>query len=182
MFLPGKSRGQRSLAGYSPCCCKELDTNERLNKAGVLNASAHTATQFNREWSCSDTGVVLLYLFILSQRNWNLTFSCVLTGFFYVANEFGIFKTPWDKSKHLKAGCDTYCQFTAYVMMSPKKEKLISKLASPHKSQWEKPYLYLTWCSSTWKQKNLIWSSLKKKKKEKLDKENMNWGKQIKGK
>lgn len=56
---------------------------------------------FNREWSCSDTGVVLPYLFILSQRNWNLTFSCVLTGFFYVANEFGIFKTPWDKSKHI---------------------------------------------------------------------------------
>ena len=27
-FLPGKSHGQRSLAGYSPWGCKELDTTE----------------------------------------------------------------------------------------------------------------------------------------------------------
>ena len=26
VFLPGKSRGQRSLAGYNPWCRKELDT------------------------------------------------------------------------------------------------------------------------------------------------------------
>ena len=26
VFLPGKSHGQRSLAGYSPCSCKEPDT------------------------------------------------------------------------------------------------------------------------------------------------------------
>jgi len=29
-FLPGKSHGQRSLAGYSPQGCKELDMTERL--------------------------------------------------------------------------------------------------------------------------------------------------------
>ena len=28
IFLPGESHGQRSLAGYSPWGCKELDTNE----------------------------------------------------------------------------------------------------------------------------------------------------------
>ena len=28
VFLPGKSHGQRSLAGYSPWSCKELDTTE----------------------------------------------------------------------------------------------------------------------------------------------------------
>ena len=28
VFLPGKSRGQRSLVGYSPWSCKELDTTE----------------------------------------------------------------------------------------------------------------------------------------------------------
>ena len=28
VFLPGKSYGQRSLAGYSPWGCKELDTTE----------------------------------------------------------------------------------------------------------------------------------------------------------
>ena len=31
-FLPGKSHGQRSLAGYSPCGCKESDTTERLTQ------------------------------------------------------------------------------------------------------------------------------------------------------
>ena len=28
VFLPGKSYGQRSLEGYSPECCKELDMTE----------------------------------------------------------------------------------------------------------------------------------------------------------
>ena len=28
VFLPGESHGQRSLAGYSPWDCKELDTTE----------------------------------------------------------------------------------------------------------------------------------------------------------
>ena len=28
---PGVDDGQGSLAGYSPWCCKELDTTERLN-------------------------------------------------------------------------------------------------------------------------------------------------------
>ena len=30
-FLPGKSHGQRSLAGYSQWGCKEADTTEQLN-------------------------------------------------------------------------------------------------------------------------------------------------------
>ena len=30
IFLPGKAHGQRSLAGYSPWGCKELDTTEPL--------------------------------------------------------------------------------------------------------------------------------------------------------
>ena len=30
VFLPGKSHGLRSLVGYSPWSCKELDTTERL--------------------------------------------------------------------------------------------------------------------------------------------------------
>ena len=29
VFLPGKSHGQRSLAGYSPWCCRESDTTEQ---------------------------------------------------------------------------------------------------------------------------------------------------------
>ena len=31
VLLPGKSHGWRSLVGYSPWCCKELDTTERLH-------------------------------------------------------------------------------------------------------------------------------------------------------
>ena len=32
VFLPGKSLGQRSLAGYSPWGCKESDMTERTYK------------------------------------------------------------------------------------------------------------------------------------------------------
>ena len=32
VFLPGKSHGQRSLAGYSSWDCKELDTTELLTQ------------------------------------------------------------------------------------------------------------------------------------------------------
>ena len=31
VFLPGKFHGQRSLAGYSSCSRKELDTTEQLS-------------------------------------------------------------------------------------------------------------------------------------------------------
>ena len=31
VLLPGKSHGQRSLVGYSPWGCKELDMTERLH-------------------------------------------------------------------------------------------------------------------------------------------------------
>ena len=34
VFLPGKSHGQRSLAGYSPQCHKELDMTQRLCMPG----------------------------------------------------------------------------------------------------------------------------------------------------
>ena len=33
VFLPGKFHGQRSLVGYSPWDCKELDTTEHLSKS-----------------------------------------------------------------------------------------------------------------------------------------------------
>jgi len=38
VFLPVKSLGQRSLAGYSPRGHKELDTTERLNIYYILQA------------------------------------------------------------------------------------------------------------------------------------------------
>ena len=35
VFLPGKSHGQRSLAGYSPWGCKESDVSEVNEHAGT---------------------------------------------------------------------------------------------------------------------------------------------------
>ena len=44
VFLPGKSHGQRSLAGYSKLCCKELDTTEAaeyiMRNTGLEEAQA----------------------------------------------------------------------------------------------------------------------------------------------
>ena len=37
VFLPEKSHGQRSLAGYSPCGPKELNTTEQLNTHACSN-------------------------------------------------------------------------------------------------------------------------------------------------
>ena len=36
VFLPGESHGQRSLAGYSPRGCRELNTTEQLSTARLL--------------------------------------------------------------------------------------------------------------------------------------------------
>ena len=36
VFLPGEFHGQRSLAGYSPWGCKELDMTERLSTHTVI--------------------------------------------------------------------------------------------------------------------------------------------------
>ena len=47
VFLPGKSHGQRSLAGYSPWDHKESDVTKRLsvhNKGGNSNSNNETAT------------------------------------------------------------------------------------------------------------------------------------------
>ena len=40
-FLPGKSHGQRSLAGYGPWGGKEWDTTEQLNNTRLYSASLH---------------------------------------------------------------------------------------------------------------------------------------------
>ena len=44
VFLPGKSHGQRSLVGYSPWGCKELDTIERLHSLHTLSLEKAMAT------------------------------------------------------------------------------------------------------------------------------------------
>ena len=40
VFLPGEFHGQRSLVRYSPWCCKELDTTERLTLTEWSGAQA----------------------------------------------------------------------------------------------------------------------------------------------
>jgi len=37
VFLPEKSHGQRSLAGYSSKSCKESDTTQRINTHTLIN-------------------------------------------------------------------------------------------------------------------------------------------------
>ena len=36
VFLPGKSHGQRTLAGYSPWCCQESDRTEQVSMAQYM--------------------------------------------------------------------------------------------------------------------------------------------------
>ena len=36
VFLPGESRGQRSLVSYSPCGLKELDTTDQLSMQACM--------------------------------------------------------------------------------------------------------------------------------------------------
>ena len=40
VFLPEKFHGQRSLVGYSPWSCKELDTTDRLTVSLLTGGSA----------------------------------------------------------------------------------------------------------------------------------------------
>ena len=41
VFLPGESRGQRILAGYSPCGCKQSDTTEWVNSSSMLRTTIY---------------------------------------------------------------------------------------------------------------------------------------------
>ena len=47
VFSPGKSHGQRSLAGYSPRGCKESDTTERLNQQRNEEETGKEMTSFH---------------------------------------------------------------------------------------------------------------------------------------
>ena len=47
VFLPGKFHGQKSLVGYSPWGCKELDTTEQFNILNIIydKYSKHSTQQ-----------------------------------------------------------------------------------------------------------------------------------------
>ena len=55
-LLPRKSHGQRSLVGYSPWGCKELDTTEQLNKKLTFTSWVTLGKSFNSHGlvSCFD--------------------------------------------------------------------------------------------------------------------------------
>ena len=42
VFLLGKSNGEKSLVGYSPCGCKEWDTTEWLSMHHIIYTHTHT--------------------------------------------------------------------------------------------------------------------------------------------
>ena len=47
VFLPGESHGQRSLAGYSPRCHKELDTTDAATVTTTPRAVLCLVAQLN---------------------------------------------------------------------------------------------------------------------------------------
>ena len=54
VFLPGKSHGQRSLVGYSPCGCKESDIAAKIATLKVI------ITSFRLPDSSSENNLFLL--------------------------------------------------------------------------------------------------------------------------
>ena len=48
VFLPRESHGQRSLAGYSPWGCIELDTTEALQFSAEVSASSQQMREERR--------------------------------------------------------------------------------------------------------------------------------------
>ena len=56
VFLPGEFHGQRSLAGYSPWGCKELDLTERLTHTHVQYLGTVAHLYFQRNGPRADRG------------------------------------------------------------------------------------------------------------------------------
>ena len=53
VFLPGEFHGQRSLVGYSPCGCKELDTTEQLTHKSTLLVGVNWNTHYGEQYGGS---------------------------------------------------------------------------------------------------------------------------------
>ena len=72
VFLPGKSRGQRSLKGYNAQGCEESDAPEHTGTPSLSSASPYTVSQ--QCTAISFSGVVLSSCLL----NWWINFSLVL--------------------------------------------------------------------------------------------------------
>ena len=73
VFLPGKSHGQRSLVGYSPWSCKDLDTTEWL--------SMHTCTHWIQYWLRVNRFPIYLAHRILPSCQHNYQLCCSIQTF-----------------------------------------------------------------------------------------------------
>ena len=51
VVLPGESHGQRSLVGYRPWGCKELEMTEHTHVRAHTHTHTHTHTYTHQEWS-----------------------------------------------------------------------------------------------------------------------------------
>ena len=56
VFLPRNSQGQRSMGGYSPWACKELDTTERLSTHIITHILTHIPTHSLLISPCDNLG------------------------------------------------------------------------------------------------------------------------------
>ena len=74
VFLPGKFHGKRSLAGYSPRCCKELDMTE---------ATWPAYTHMRRQRPSEQVPFLQYYLLINLEMSSNL-FSCHIYIYIYI--------------------------------------------------------------------------------------------------
>ena len=55
VFIPGKSQGQRSLAGCSPWGHKELDTTERLSTSTTDSSNSKAFASYHQEHKTKET-------------------------------------------------------------------------------------------------------------------------------
>ena len=86
VFSPRESCGQRSLGGYSPWCCKELDTTERLSISGDRGMDEVTFGVRVSHAAPSDFQATELFLTLVSELRglsadeliglWGLSFKC----------------------------------------------------------------------------------------------------------
>ena len=60
VFLPGKSHGQRSLAGYSPWCCKSVRCNWACTQAFIVLSLCKASWAFSMLWTTLSSQSVFL--------------------------------------------------------------------------------------------------------------------------
>ena len=69
-FLPGESHGQKSLVGYSPWGCKELDVSEAIQHTSNSQQVYLLETERGQKvWRCGQMEVLNLIIFFLKIRD-----------------------------------------------------------------------------------------------------------------